>query len=98
RVLGIFPEGHRYHTGQIEKMETGVAVLALKSNVPLVPVYISGHYRVGGRLRIWVGPMVLIDDLRVQGADSTTLEAVKDRLQQALTVLQAKADGARKKF
>lgn len=95
RVLGIFPEGHRYHTGQIEKMETGVAVIAFKSGLPLVPVFIGGKYRLFGKIRVFVGEPIDIDDLREQGSSTETLEAIKDRLQEALMTLQKQAEDAK---
>ena len=41
-VLGIFPEGTRHHKGLMTELESGVAMIALRSKVPLVPVYIAG--------------------------------------------------------
>ena len=41
-VLGIAPEGTRSHTGALMRAKTGVAYLADKGGVPVVPVAISG--------------------------------------------------------
>jgi 1-acyl-sn-glycerol-3-phosphate acyltransferase len=40
--LGIAPEGTRSHTGALKEAKTGVAYLADKANVPVVPVAIWG--------------------------------------------------------
>ena len=40
--LGIAPEGTRSTTGQLQEGKPGTALLALKSNVPIVPVGIAG--------------------------------------------------------
>jgi len=37
-VIGIFPEGRRSETGKIQKGRPGVALLALKAKVPVVPL------------------------------------------------------------
>ncbi|MDR0897004.1 MAG: 1-acyl-sn-glycerol-3-phosphate acyltransferase [Oscillospiraceae bacterium] len=80
RVLGIFPEGHRQADGVFKGVETGVAVLALKCGVPVIPVRISGKYRFRGQMRAVVGAPLKLDDLRAQKPDAETLEAVKERI------------------
>jgi 1-acyl-sn-glycerol-3-phosphate acyltransferase len=43
-LVGIFPEGARSETGKLTQGEPGVALMALKANVPIVPVGIQGAY------------------------------------------------------
>lgn len=43
-LLGIFPEGERSESGKLSKGQPGVALIALKSRVPIVPIGISGAY------------------------------------------------------
>lgn len=45
-VLGIFPQGTRSRSGEIEQTYTGVAKIALASDALVVPVGIRGAYRV----------------------------------------------------
>lgn len=40
KVFGIFPEGKRSVTFTLDEFENGAAFLALRSNAPLVPIYI----------------------------------------------------------
>lgn len=42
QAIGIFPEGTRSSNGNLQKSEPGIGLLALKSGVPVIPVYISG--------------------------------------------------------
>ena len=48
-VLCIFPEGTRSYTGEMGAARPGVAMLATRENVPILPVGISGSDRFLGR-------------------------------------------------
>ncbi len=43
-LVGIFPEGERSATGKLGKGSPGAALIALKANVPVLPVGIQGAY------------------------------------------------------
>lgn len=45
-MCGIFPEGGRTQDGLPDPPKPGVAALAMRAEVPIVPVTISGAYRV----------------------------------------------------
>lgn len=91
-ALGIFPEGTRHKDGVMGEVQSGVSVLALRSKVPLIPVYIAGKYRIGGKLRAIVGKPVDADDLRALRADKQTLDTLDQRIYQALVALQERAE------
>ncbi len=44
--VGIFPEGHRTRDGKLQKARSGVAALALKAKVPIVPIGTIGTYKI----------------------------------------------------
>src|SRR5205823_3659963 len=44
RLLGIYPEGTRSHDGRLYKGRTGVAAMALKAGVPVVPCAMIGTF------------------------------------------------------
>jgi len=73
-ALFVFPEGTRSRDGALGEGRDGVAVLALRSGAPIVPVGISGSYErwprgqklphPGGRVTVRVGsPFRLADEL-----------------------------------
>lgn len=41
----IAPEGHRTLDGTLQPLEGGVAILSLKTGVPVIPVWVGGTYR-----------------------------------------------------
>lgn len=55
QVLVVFPEGHRSGTGKMAAGLPGVALIAMRSGAPIVPVGISGTERVlkGFRFGPW---------------------------------------------
>lgn len=91
-VLGIFPEGTRGNGEEIAELLSGAAVVALKSKAAVVPIYVRGKYRLGGRLRAVVGAPIPIDDLRAQGADKDGSEAFLQRMRETLEGLKAESE------
>jgi 1-acyl-sn-glycerol-3-phosphate acyltransferase len=61
----VFPEGTRSPDGTLQEAKEGIAILALRTGAPILPVGISGThafwprgqklFRPGGRLRMRVG-------------------------------------------
>ena len=47
RYIGYFPEGKLSRTGELNKFKTGGASIALRTNSPIVPIYIQGGYDQG---------------------------------------------------
>jgi 1-acyl-sn-glycerol-3-phosphate acyltransferase len=59
KVFGIFPEGRRYHDGKLHEFERGAAMLALRTGVPVIPIFIeSKPYSLFHRKRVFIGPAV----------------------------------------
>lgn len=69
-AIALFPEGTRSKTGQLGKAYSGGALIALKSGAPVIPVAISGHYRLFHRTHIRFGPPVDLSSLQ-QGKITT---------------------------
>lgn len=49
----IFPEGERSTTGELQIIKSGVAMLALRMQCPIIPVYISGTFEAWPRHSRW---------------------------------------------
>ena len=46
KIIGIHPEGTRSLTGKLQKAKTGVAKLALKAKVPVIPIGLIGTFEI----------------------------------------------------
>ena len=88
-VLGIFPEGTRHHEGLMTELESGVAMIALRAKVPLVPVYIAGKLGLFRTLHVYVGAPIMMDDLRAEGINTQTCQALLGRITQTYAALDA---------
>jgi 1-acyl-sn-glycerol-3-phosphate acyltransferase len=45
-ILGVAPEGTRSPTGGLQRGKTGVAYIAVKADVPILPVGVSGQEKI----------------------------------------------------
>lgn len=92
-LLGIYPEGTRSHDGRLYKGRVGVAAMALKAGVPVVPCAMVGTFEIQppgrrlprmGRVTIRFGEP--LDFSRFAGMDEerTVLRAATDEIMHAI--------------
>ena len=64
RVVGLFPEGHRARDAAVQPSKGGIALLARRSNVPILPVAVTGTQyllpKALPRWRPWRRPAVTV--------------------------------------
>jgi 1-acyl-sn-glycerol-3-phosphate acyltransferase len=60
-ILGMFPEGGRSHDGKLKTGKPGSAVIASKTNVPVLPVGIAGTDRITGISWLWKRPHIVVN-------------------------------------
>ena len=87
-MLGIFPEGTRHLPDLMSEVETGTAVLALRANVPLLPVYISRKLSFLRLTHVYIGQPMDISDLAAQGMDAAVVEQLCDRIRQTFYTMR----------
>ncbi|TMB54089.1 MAG: 1-acyl-sn-glycerol-3-phosphate acyltransferase [Chloroflexi bacterium] len=94
--IAIFPEGTRSRDGQLRAAKPGVALLALQSGAPLLPVGIAGTHRIfPGRTRIphrspvtvRIGATFRLSDEPVRKPDRAALETGTDRIMREIAAL-----------
>ena len=92
KVFGIFPEGRRSVTGELDELERGAAFLALRCKVPIIPVYSDPRTYRKLRINMIVGePMdaaAIAAAHKGKSVDVVT-QAIADKLQQLRLQLEA---------
>lgn len=91
QILGIFPEGTRHHKGLMEELESGVALMAMQSRAPLVPIYITPKIVPFHRIHVYAGEAIDYSDLLAQGVNNDTARALLERITQTYQGLAAEA-------
>ena len=93
KVFGIFPEGKRSITGEIDELEKGAAFLALRCGAPIIPVYSDPNTFRRLRIRMIVGEPIdaaAIAKSRKGKAVDVVTAAVADRLKTLKTEMEAR--------
>lgn len=54
-LVGLFPEGTRMKNGKLGVANPGVALFSIKSGKPVIPVAISGRYRIFSKITLNFG-------------------------------------------
>jgi 1-acyl-sn-glycerol-3-phosphate acyltransferase len=94
-VVGIFPEGARSRDGSLQPFERGVALLAARAGVPVVPAFIDGTHRAMPPGSALIRPrkirVVLGEPLAPQtGKDGSAEAALHLRVERAVAALARK--------
>lgn len=89
QVLGIFPEGTRSKTGRLQKAEPGTALLAIKSQAPLVPVAILGPYRLFRPIRVRIGAPFTVEEFYDQRLSSEVLDPASEKIMAKIAELMS---------
>lgn len=64
RVLGIFPEGTRVKEVDLNNAKSGVSLLAIRSESPVLPIYIESNYKLFSKGTIHIGePLYIYKDI-----------------------------------
>lgn len=83
-VLGLFPEGTRSKTGELQKPHPGAALIALKSSAPVVPVACLGSNQPwkrmfhSGGFTVIIGPGQSYNKSAEHRLSTNSLEAVSN--------------------
>jgi len=100
-ALGIFPEGTRTYDGNLQEGKSGAAVLALKTGTKIVPVAISGTFKVFPRtsrlpklfmpVRVKFGAPFSVGIAKQETIDAQTLEGATKKIMSEIQSLRGGA-------
>ncbi len=86
--LGVFPEGTRHKDGVMEHMESGIAMIALRSGAKLLPAYITGKPKLFRRTHVYYGLPFSVKDIAGRGVNREACQEVMERIQQVYLELE----------
>lgn len=103
-MVGIFPEGHRSETGDLQPFQAGLGLIALRSRAPVVPCGFAGTHEMlpphskrlhRSHVEVHFGPALKLDDLHEMDDRRAATDLVTQRAREAIEHLYAGARQAR---
>lgn len=92
KVFGIFPEGKRSATGELDELEKGAAFLALKCRAPIIPIWSDPNTYKRMRIRMCVGEPIYPEQL-VKERAGKPVEIVTEAIASQLAELRLDMTG-----
>ena len=89
--MAVFPEGTRVKSGEMGDVHEGAMLLALRTDAKVIPGGIAGKYRLWGKVVIYWGEPLMLDDLRAKKTDQAALTEATRRLREAMIDLTQRA-------
>ncbi len=92
-AFGIFPEGHRspLYT-EMDAFEKGAAFIALRANVPIIPIYMDPLSWKRMRLRMVVGERIVPEQVKAECPGQKPVDALADRIVDTLSTLREEVE------
>ncbi len=87
KILLIFPEGTRHHEGQMEHIENGTSLIALRAKAPIVPIYFEQKLKLFRVTNLYVGEPIPFEDLAAEGINTETCEKMNERMRETFRTM-----------
>lgn len=88
QIVGLFPEGTRSKTGALGKPEPGLAMIAVKTGVPIIPTAIIGTASFSRtmlpRFKVKFGKPILINQGK---GDRETMDMISESIMREIAIL-----------
>ena len=92
KILLIFPEGTRHHEGQMEQIENGTSLIAMRSKAPIIPIYFDRKLSWFRVTNLYVGEPIPYDDLLSEGINADTCGRMNERMRETFRKMIREAD------
>ena len=93
KILLIFPEGTRHHEGEMVQIESGTALIAMRSKAPVVPIYFDRKLSLFRVTHLYVGEPIPYADLLEKGINTETCEEMNERMRQTFRKMISEVNG-----
>lgn len=80
KAMLMFPEGHRIKDGRKVKAKPGVALIAQRAQVPVVPVCISGEYKWMHKITVTYGKPISLEEYYGQKSEQEKIQQLADNV------------------
>ena len=80
KAMLMFPEGHRIKDGRKVKAKPGVALIAQRAQVPVVPVCISGEYKWMHKITVTYGKPISLEEYYGQKPEQEKIQQLADNV------------------
>lgn len=88
KVFGIFPEGKRSVTNDMDEFEKGAAFFAIRSGAPVIPIYLHPASYRSLCPKIMVGKAIDINDIVANSKKSELVNVVTDEIADSIRALR----------
>ena len=92
KILLIFPEGTRHHEGQMEQIENGTSLIAMRTKAPIIPIYFDRKLSFFKVTRMYVGEPIEYGDLLERGINRETCEEMNERFRETFRGMISEAE------
>lgn len=89
-VMLIFPEGRRVLDGSHPGGKPGVALIATAAKVPVVPICISGEYKLWHKINFKIGEPIYLSAEGKKRPDGDELQEMSDKIMSAVYAMEVK--------
>ena len=92
-AFGIFPEGRRMIADRMDEFEMGTSLIAMRSGVPVVPIYLHNKWVGSWRTKLIVGDPIYSNDSAMVNASRRENEQVfTQRIMNSMNALKKELD------
>lgn len=92
KVFGIFAEGKRSVTEDLDEFEKGAAFLAIRAGAPVVPIYISAEGYRKFQPKLMVGKPINVTDIVASTSKSALVDVVTDEIADSINALKTEME------
>ncbi|WHH59464.1 lysophospholipid acyltransferase family protein [Petroclostridium sp. X23] len=87
KVLAMYPEGTRNKNGEVGAAKPGVALIATKAKVPVIPVGVTGAYKLFSKITINIGHPLYYDEYFDHKLSMEQLQSISNNIMNHIRML-----------